>query len=200
MEDLIVKFQKSFAARSALALVAAGSAVALTACGAGQITQTSNQAAAVNGTNGHLENVSLRDATIVIGKDGNSYLKFTASNLENLGESATLQSISIDGKDANVNGDKTIKPGCNLVAATPDEVAEIKKGAQNVCTTYASPELSSTEGVYPGGSLPAKFAFDQGTAELNLPVVGEHPTAGEAYRNPANEIVSPEEFHSEESH
>ena len=65
-----MKFQKSFAARSALALVAAGSAVALTACGAGQITQTSNQAAAVNGTNGHLENVSLRDATIVIGKDG----------------------------------------------------------------------------------------------------------------------------------
>lgn len=193
-----MKFQKSLATRSALALVAAGSAVALTACGAGQHTQTSNQAAAVNGTNATMDNITVRDASVVVANDGAAYLKFTASNVEEKGQKATLESVTVDGKEATLTGEAVAEPGCNLVASTPDEVAQLKKGAKNLCTTYTSPKLPSAEGVFPGGSLPAKFTFDAGTTELNLSVVAEHPTAGEAYRNPANEVVSPDEFHKEE--
>lgn len=200
MEDHIVKSQKTIAVRSALAMVAAGSALALTACGAGQISQTANQTAAVNGANAEVENVQVRDATIVIGKDGNSYLKFTAANTEERGEDLNLRSVTVDGKEVELGGEATAKAGCNLVASTPDEVKELEKGTKNLCTTYISPKLTSTEGIYAGGAQPAKFNFSIGTAEASLPVAAEHTQAGEAYRNPANDVVNSEEFHEEESH
>ena len=64
MEERIVKTLKAQPlkttfARGALALVAAGSALALSACGAGQISQTSSQVAAVNGASGTAEHLSL---------------------------------------------------------------------------------------------------------------------------------------------
>lgn len=195
MEDLIVKSQKSIAARGALVLVAAGSAMALTACGAGQISQTANQVPAVNGTNGNAERVSLRDASLSIGLDGETYVKFTAGNIEDGAQDVKLESIKVDGKDVSLDGDGTIKPGCNMVTDTPEIIKNLEKGAKNTCNTYASPKLSDAKDIYPGGSKPAEFTFDTGTIKVNLPVVGEQPTSGEFFRDNSSKLVDEQQFH-----
>ena len=197
MEDLIVKSQKSIAARGALVLVAAGSAMALTACGAGQISQTANQVPAVNGTNGNAELVSLRDASLSIGLDGETYVKFTAGNIEDGAQDVKLESIEVDGNDVALEGKGTIEPGCNLVTDTPDVIKDLKTAAKNTCNTYASPKLSDAKDIYPGGSKPAKFTFDTGVIEVNLPVVGEQPVSGEFHRDGSAQIVDKQEFHKD---
>ena len=72
---------KSVVRRGALATVAAASAVALAACGAGQISQTANQVAAVDGAQNVQEavpgGVAIRDAHIIVDPEsGDAALKF----------------------------------------------------------------------------------------------------------------------------
>ena len=57
---------KSASLRSGIAIVAAGSALALSACSAGQISQTANQVPAVDGgaANAEDNNITLRDVTV----------------------------------------------------------------------------------------------------------------------------------------
>ena len=79
MEDQNVKSQKSTVVRGALAIIAAGAALGMTACSAGQITQTAEQAPAVNGLHAKEGNVDVADVSVVLGADGMPALKFTAS-------------------------------------------------------------------------------------------------------------------------
>lgn len=200
MEDHNVKFQKSLAARSALALVAAGSAMALTACGAGQITQTSSQLPAVNGTNGNATNVSVRDASLIIGKDGKTYVKFTAGNIEDNGGEVKLDSVKVDGKDVSLSGETSMKPNCNLVADTPESIKKQKKAGENTCNVYASFPAEGLKDVYMAGSKPGEFKFNTGTVEVNLPVIGEQPKSGEGHRNASSELVDEQEAKHEGHH
>ena len=101
---------KSVLRRSALITVSAASAVALAACGAGQISQTANQHPAVDGamnggedaagkgaenTNSALGFVNIRDAHILVDPEaGTAGLKFSASNQQRATESVyTLKSV-----------------------------------------------------------------------------------------------------------
>ena len=77
-----MKSLNSAARRGAIMTVAALSALALASCSAGQVTQTSTQAAAVDGANADTENgeIAVRDVTIHVTEDGEAGLKFTAIN------------------------------------------------------------------------------------------------------------------------
>ena len=105
---------KSVLRRSALITVSAASAVALAACGAGQISQTANQHPAVDGamnggedaagkgaenTNSALGFVNIRDAHILVDPEaGTAGLKFSASNQQRATESVyKLKSVTVEG-------------------------------------------------------------------------------------------------------
>lgn len=197
MEDHIVKSQKSIAVRGALALVAAGSAMALTACGAGQISQTANQVPAVNGTNGTVEHVTVRDASVVIAADGEAYVKFTASNLEDNGAPVKLESIEVDGKNVELDGLTEIKPGGNMVTDAPEILKDIEKGGKNLNNEYGSPKLSSSEGLFPGGSKDAVFTFDKGEISIPVSIIKEQPVSGETFRDKSTKIVDEQQFHED---
>ena len=93
---------KSVMRRSAIATVAVGSALALTACSAGQVTQTSDQVAAVDGAknskDGIPSGVGIRDAHIIIYPESDyAALKFTAVNQERADVTYTIDSIDVEG-------------------------------------------------------------------------------------------------------
>lgn len=141
---------KSVLRRSALITVSAASAVALAACGAGQISQTANQHAAVDGamnggedaagkgaenTNSALGFVNIRDAHILVDPEtGTAGLKFSASNQQRATESVyTLKSITVEGI-----GEVKLKK----VAETPS-FAKAAKGENSLpreCQIVAGPK------------------------------------------------------------
>ena len=94
---------KSVVRRGALATVAAASAVALAACGAGQISQTANQVAAVDGAQNVQEavpgGVAIRDAHIIVDPEsGDAALKFSVTNQERSNDAVyTLESVEVEG-------------------------------------------------------------------------------------------------------
>lgn len=195
-----MKSQKSFAMRGTLAIVAAGSALALTACGAGQITQTSSQVAAVNGVNGQVENASVRDVAVVIGPDNGVALKFTAGNVENKGNPIHLQSVTVDGQDVSGVDAGEIKPGCNLVADEASVLKSIEKGASKTCNTFAATEVDGVKDLYVGGHKDVTFTFDVGTIDVSAPVTAYNPEAGTLYRDGGANLVDEKEYHEGEGH
>ena len=141
---------KSVLRRSALITVSAASAVALAACGAGQISQTANQHPAVDGamnggedaagkgaenTNSALGFVNIRDAHILVDPEaGTAGLKFSASNQHRATESVyTLKSVTVEGI-----GEVELKK----VAETPS-FAKAAKGENSLpreCQIVAGPK------------------------------------------------------------
>lgn len=180
-----MKSQKSTVARGALAIVAAGAAMGLTACSAGQITQTAEQAPAVNGVHAKEGHIAVNDVTVVLDADGKPSLKFTASNAEDNGKSITLESAKVDGKSASVNGED-IKPGCNLIVDRQDSITELKKaGAKQKCLNYVSGEVTGLKDLYVGGQKAVEIKFDGADFKLNAPVVAYTPKAGAFDRDEA---------------
>ena len=141
---------KSVLRRSALITVSAASAVALAACGAGQISQTANQHPAVDGamnggedaagkgaenTNSALGFVNIRDAHILVDPEaGTAGLKFSASNQQRATESVyKLKSVTVEGI-----GEVELKK----VAETPS-FAKAAKGENSLpreCQIVAGPK------------------------------------------------------------
>ena len=174
-----MKSQKSTVVRGALALVATGAALGLTACSAGQVTQTAEQVSAVNGVNADEDNIALRDVAVIIGKDGDASLKFTAANEEDQGKSVKLNSIEVDGQSAQVSASKTIKAGCNLVIDSEENIDKIEKHASGEkCIETGTATISGAEDLYAGGHKAVTFKFNSGKIKLDAPVAAYTPEAG----------------------
>ncbi|WP_426706894.1 hypothetical protein [Corynebacterium auriscanis] len=185
MEDLIVKSQKSTATRAALAAVAAGSALALTACGAGHISQTANQVPAVNGVFAQAgKQISLRDVAVVVDPNNQLSVKFTAGNVDQVGKKVNLQSVKVDGKPVTLQGDKAVGPNCSLVADYKDAVESMKKGGQQgSCNSYVTTSISGLTGAHIGSQKEVEIKFDTGSAKVNAPIVAYTPKAGTLNRD-----------------
>lgn len=156
---------KSVVRRGALATVAAASAVALAACGAGQISQTANQVAAVDGAQNEQEavpgGIAIRDAHIIVDPEsGDAALKFSATNQERANDAVyTLESIEVEGAgevklspvtstksyEAAAEGDQSIPRDCQLVADYAGAVEQYSEFADDnpACITYVSTSLDS---------------------------------------------------------
>ena len=93
-----------------LAAVAVASALALTGCSAGQITQTSNQVAAVDGATAFTEDreLSVQDATVILAEDGQAAVKFTVTNQDRSMKDHTLKSVTVDGTPAALGSSRPI--------------------------------------------------------------------------------------------
>ncbi|WP_295645180.1 hypothetical protein [uncultured Corynebacterium sp.] len=180
-----MKSQKSTAVRSALAAVAAGSTLALTACGAGHISQTANQVPAVNGVFAQAgKQISLRDVAVVVDPNNKLSVKFTAGNTEEVGKKVNLQSVKVDGKEATLEGDKTVGPNCSLVADYKEAIQSMKKGGEKgTCNSFVTTSVSGVTSAHIGGQKEVEIKFDSGSAKVNAPVIAYTPKAGTLNRD-----------------
>ena len=180
----------------ALAL-AAGATLILTACGAGQISQTSDQVAAVNGNSVDLGDISLRNVHVVfpqseeysIEAGGTVELGFIAINNSST-TSDTLTGISTDA--ASESGGTEIEPLTGLGAGMPVDNAVSDPG---IPLQFITVELEGIdEDVRPGLTVPVTFTFEEaGEVELLVPV-----DAGTALeRNVSEQSPVEGELHSE---
>lgn len=182
-----MKHLKSPAARGALALVAGSAALALTACGAGQISQTANQVPAVNGTNGQIGDAVVRDVSLIIQEDNSVALKFNASNQAIKDNPVTLSSVKVEDATFNLGGAKTIDGRCNLVADSEQGLKDMRSDeaesalGDKSCTEYLASPVEG-ENFYPGASRNVTFTFDEGNIEINAPIASYYAPAGQLHR------------------
>lgn len=179
-----MKTLKNTAVRSALALVAAGSLLAATACSAGQVTQTADQVAAVNGVATDVSHLILNDAAIVVDPDNKLAVKVTISNTENEGRQVTLQSITVNGQQATLGGESSVQAGANLVLDYPAAVDALEQQGSTLTNTYGTATIDNGAGLSIGNSATVTVTFDNGeSVEVSAPVVGYTPEAGAYYRD-----------------
>jgi len=177
---------------TALAL-AAGAALTLSACGAGQISQTATQVAAINGNSGNVGQIALRNVHVIypdseeysLEPGGKAALGFSIVNLDPYTPDK-LTGISTDFAAAATGvGDLEIPPGRSVVAGLPPaEAAEAEElvvdespkpaGDEEEPDTAVPVAVELTglkEGVRPGLTIPVTFTFaEAGDVTISVPV------------------------------
>ncbi|MEJ5998904.1 hypothetical protein [Corynebacterium sp. H130] len=170
------------ARRSVLVAVAGAAAIALSACSAGQITQTADQVAAVDGAGANTEDktVAVRDVTVIVNEDQTAGLKFTAVNTDTSGKEHALKSVKVDGKDVELSEKPTLKRNCSVVADTKENIEKLTKNEQ-ICITYIDTKIENN-GLAVGGQKPVEFTFDSGKIDLKATIATNHNEDGQDNR------------------
>lgn len=165
-----------------LVAVIAAAGLALTGCSAGQITQTSNQVAAVDGASGATENgeIAVQDVTVVLAEGGKAALKFSATNQDTSMTDHTLKSVTVDGTQVQLENNNTIKYNCVLVADSAEGLDRLPQDDEN-CISYTATSLPNDDFAY-GGNVPVKFNFDTGAVEVTATVSAPTLASGEVDR------------------
>ncbi len=165
-----MKSLKSAARRGAMISVAAASALALASCSAGQITQTSDQVAAVDGS--EIDNANgtivLRDVTISLTEQGQAGVKFTAINQDNSNKEHVLKSITVDGTKATIDGDTKLASDCSIVGGIKAEISQLTEPKAG-CITHVITSVEN-KGLAVGGSKNVVFSFDSGDIALDATI------------------------------
>lgn len=181
--------------RSALVVLAVGAALGVSACGGGQISQTANQVAAVDGGYGTVGDVHVNDFRVELPENGGEAkvgfaVAFTGSGF---GEPISIERVEVDGQQVQIEGDEPLERGCTFVASLEDEAPEVPED-ESFCVTHGSATLPSADDLVVSNSVPATLTFSNGD-ELEIPVgvVAETPEPGE-YTRPA-ETAAPAEGH-----
>lgn len=158
-------------------------ALSLTACSAGQITQTSDQVAAVDGAAGDsaTANVGVRDVAIVVDGTDTAAVRFTAFNSEISNTSHNLESVTVDGAPVTLRGDTELKRNCSIVADSQSAIDAITK-SDDLCINYITTSLRNT-GFAAGGTKQVLFRFDNNaTVTVDAAIVAPTPVAGQEDR------------------
>ncbi|WP_193046611.1 hypothetical protein [Mycolicibacterium baixiangningiae] len=162
-------------------LAACGLALALTACGAGQISQTATQAPAVNGVNAGVGDIAIRNIHLrapqtsdYVRPGSEAELLFVASN-ESADQPDRLVSIRSDVGSVPVQGDTTIAPNGVLVAGEPDGQTAALESVQPAEPLTAAVTL--TKPITNGLTYPFTFTFQRaGEVTVQVPIsAGEEP-------------------------
>ncbi|WP_075727574.1 hypothetical protein [Corynebacterium aquilae] len=189
------------ARRVAVAALVGVSAASLAACSAGQITQTSDQVAAVDGNSANSENntVAVRDVTVVIEQNNAAALKFTAVNQDPKNVDHVLKTVTINDMDVDLPGAPiAIKPGCSLVAGPASMVDEMPN-TDGVCINYIAVPVENV-GFAAGGNQNVTFEFDSGNLELPATVNGVVLPAGVEERNASQDVDAVQHGEGHEGH
>jgi hypothetical protein len=187
---------RAFAVTTGLSACGLAAAFVLTGCSAGQVTQTSVQEPAVNGTNAvagdpvsgvALRNVHLRAPQSVdyVPSGSKADLLFVAIN-----ESPTLPdrlvSITSDIGKVAVTGNPTLPPGGTLVIGAPDGQPSPLDASEGADTAAAGVTLS--EKISNGLTYDFTFKFERsGETTVAVPI-----SAGEAPRRDTKGAVEAE--------
>ena len=175
---------KSVTRKGATISATAIAALALASCSAGQITQTSSQVAAVDGSDAESAdgNIAVRDVAIQVEPDTNeASLKFTALNQAYTDEQITLESISVDGQDVSLPGLEPIGRTDTIVGNSQDWL-DAQPQADNDRFQYVATELDNEDyGI--GGYRAVTFTFSNGDIEVNAAITAPQMHAGENDRD-----------------
>ncbi|MGW0181968.1 hypothetical protein [Nocardia sp. NPDC003345] len=171
-----------------VAALAAGAALALSGCSAGQVSQTADQVAAINGNTADIGAIALRNVHIVYpgnGSPANTTGGQAALSLSivNTGETVTdeLTGVTTDigtVKITPAQGDKLqISPSETVVVSTPAAGAETHTTGETIQTEGGSTEHARievtglTKNIIPGLTYDFTFNFkESGTVEVQVPV------------------------------
>ena len=169
--------------RAAVAAVAGCATLALVGCSAGQITQTSNQVAAVDGASGSTEDgaLAVRDVMVVLAEDGQAAVKFTATNQDTSMKDHTLQSVDVDGQKATLSNTGTISYNCALVADSRDGLERMPQDKNDNCIQYTATTVANDGFAY-GGNIPVTFNFDTGSVDVVATVSAPTLASGQVER------------------
>jgi hypothetical protein len=165
----------------AVGAIATGLALGTTACGAGQSSQTTNQASAVNGNSATVGPLALRDVAIVFPESGEVAfanggpleMSFLISNtspdvadkLESIEFANGAGKVTIDGP-TEIPATKSLRAGTpGLLLTTSAEPEDSSEKRITVTITGAGKTIT------PGLTVPMTFDFQQaGETTLNVPV------------------------------
>ena len=169
--------------RVAAVAVAGCASLALVGCSAGQITQTSNQVAAVDGASASTEDgsVAVQDVTVVLAEDGQAALKFTATNQDTSMKDHTLKSVDVDGQNVTISGNSSIAYNCALVADSKDGLERMPQDKNDNCIEYTATTLANDDFAY-GGNVPVTFNFDTGSLDVVATVSAPTLASGQVDR------------------
>jgi len=172
--------------------LAAGATLTLSACGAGQITQTSSQVAAVNGNSATVGDIAIRNAHVIfpdseeysIEAGGTALLGFTIVNLDGYtpdvltGISTDFAGSVVGAEDLTIPASGAVVAGVSSATAATDESVDESpqpanpEGDTPIVPTVETVEMVDlTEDVRPGLTIPVTFTFaEHGDVTVSVPV------------------------------
>ncbi|MEU6564460.1 hypothetical protein [Nocardia nova] len=137
----------------AVAALATGAALALSGCGAGQISQTAHQVPAVNGNAATVGNLALRDVRILLpqseqytnAKGGKAVLAFSAIN-QGSARTDELVSVTTDLGQVKITPDKPqLVPGQTVVADGAAKAGQAASAPTSAAAPTTEPGHAATE-------------------------------------------------------
>lgn len=171
-----------FVSAVAAAALASGLLIGTTACGAGQIAQTADQAPAINGNEIDAGPLALRDVHIVFPKDGSTEefvnggpleMAFliangspdTADKLEGISFADGSGSVEIEGK-TDIGPNKSLRAGTPALLLTVSAQPEDPSEERITVTVTGAPNK-----ITPGLTIPMVFDFEKaGETTISVPV------------------------------
>lgn len=164
---------------------AASALLLLAGCSAGQITQTSDQVAAVDGASVASENgeVAVQDVTVVLDANGKAALKFSAMNQDTSMTEHNLLSATVDGQPVSLGPSQAIGYNCVLVGDSAEGLERMPQDKNN-CIDYVRTAVANNNFAY-GGTVPVTFTFDTGVLETDATVSAPLLPSGQVERTDA---------------
>jgi len=172
--------------RFKLAACGLAAAVVLSGCGAGQVSQTATQEAAVNGTSANIGKISVRNAHLRVdlttdyAQPGSDVeLIFVATN-ESQDVNDKLVSITSDVGTVSLTGDTELPAAGTLVVGAPDGQITALESVESAEAANATVQLSKP--ITNGLTYNFTFKFEQGgEGTFAVPIsAGESPRREEA--------------------
>ena len=181
---------KSAARRGAIISVTAVSALALASCSAGQITQTADKVAAVDGASASTDDnkVAVRDVTILVEPDGSAALKFSAVNQGYDTDVISLESVEVDGQRVEMDKTQPLHRDQSIIADSQKNLdATTQQDSENV--QYIATSLKNDDFGY-AGDRPVTFEFSNGSIDVDATIAATQMQSGEFDRD----VESPERY------
>jgi copper(I)-binding protein len=178
---------------SALAACVLAAAVALSGCGAGQVSQMATQEPAVNGTNGNVGTIALRNihlravqTTDYVRPGRDVELIFTAVN-NSPDVNDKLVSITSDIGKVSLSGDTSVPADGVLVVGQPDGQTAALESAE--ATEGAKAAVALSKPITNGLTYNFKFTFEKsGETTVTVPIsAGEAPRRVEEAEKPSGD-------------
>ena len=181
---------KSAARRGAIISVTAVSALALASCSAGQVTQTADKVAAVDGASASTDDnkVAVRDVTILVEPDGSAALKFSAVNQGYDTDVISLESVEVDGQRVEMDKAQPLHRDQSIIADSQKNLdATTQQDSENV--QYIATSLKNDDFGY-AGDRPVTFEFSNGSIDVDATIAATQMQSGEFDRD----VESPEGY------
>lgn len=174
---------KSAARRGAIISVTAVSALALASCSAGQVTQTADKVAAVDGASASTDDnkVAVRDVTILVEPDGTAALKFTAVNQGYDTDVVSLESVKVDGQRVEMDKAQPLHRDQSIIADSQKNLdATTQQDSESV--QYIATKLKNDDFGY-AGDRPVTFEFSNGSVDVDATIAATQMQSGEFDRD-----------------